>query len=519
MRRFLWLCLGLGGALAGWLYLQPPSTTPRLSTPAPAELKATAPLDALTYQLRLNTSIQSPDAPSQTIHVEGLLQLQRQAQRWQGLFVQGQLQLGQQSQALPELPFWLQWQATEVPQLDLLGLAADHPLQSLRFIWPQLSYHPRHPLQIPLANASHHYRYQQQGRTVQRQLIERQTQPSQASSNYQERWQLTLADDGYPAHLSYQSDTLYQPNEQGVKVQQQIQLQRITRPLAAGHHQWLAQQNQGLRWQDRLPPPAELHSMTELLAAIEQLTSQQDEQLAVLVGQYVLAKLSVAELASLLQQWPASTMHASRLIYAIQKAGGVKAEQMFEQLLQQPQVSELNQQRVVMSLGRLEQASPLAVDILQQQSRIQGPLQATAWLSLGSLSQFSPDVATQVEAILEQQWQQAPLNQAQVLALANTGSHRFDARLQQDFARLDGAAQQAAVQVLADDARNDGWLVGQLLQQQNPSQLQRYITQLAERNAPLAAQHRQQIARQLPLVKDETLKALWQQLLEPTDDW
>lgn len=358
-----------------------------------------------------------------------------------------QLQLKQH-----QILFTTEYNGLEFSQIDLLGLEATHPLQSIRFLLEQLSYRLDRPLEITQANGSTVYQYTQYHNNINRRVI-KQTQ-SEAKLDIQlvksgEAWLLTLNQD-LPASLNYSNSQQYQTAQGIMTLRQKVTLERTDK---APHWHGLAFVN-GANEHIHNPNKAQhinkINSQQQLLKVLAELAQSSDKSQAIAIGQYLLEHYDSNALAELINNQADDTKLASLLIYSVQKAGGFAAEVMLAELFEHPYLSQLNKRRVLISMGRFEDASSQTLTALKQFSQNDDrSLADTALLAIGSLAKFSKAHKHQVEDYLAQVLKQPQKQAYAIIAIKNSGSSKFN---QQVEALLDTPQQNvqiAAIKLLA----------------------------------------------------------------------
>ena len=442
---------------------------------------------------------------------------------WYGQMVNGNikqhvLQQGNSQHSYEQgIVFTTDYQDAVFSQVDMLGLAASHPGQALKYMLAQLSYKKDGPLSIDLANSSHDYLYQQSGNQITRTLQQKnvkQTNLDMELTDSLENWLLTVKQH-LPVRMEYDNRLNYQNDNGTLLLNQQMLIEATEQTFDWSMARFAANANSLLASpQLQMTPQFTINNQQQLLAALAQLAESNDSELAKAIGAYLVEHYSAGQLAQWLGEFTIDSREPSLLIYAVQKSGGYPAELLLSQLYQQQQLSRLNKQRVLMSMGRFEGGSEHTLNSLRQISAQDEKIYAdTALLSIGSLAKFGDSLQGPVADILAARLAQPDSEALAIIAINNSGLEQFDDQVAGYLGHENSRVNVAAIKLLAKKPSYRDFLVDYVTQHRNPQSITALRTSLAKQGAILSQSQKARIsaqARQIshPVIKQQLLALL-----------
>ncbi|MFT4923924.1 MAG: hypothetical protein ACI8WB_000002 [Phenylobacterium sp.] len=421
----------------------------------------------ISYRFLIETQMQLPPQKQRNNSTfSGFISLKKHANGtlWYGQILDARLkQNNHQQQWSQPIYFITDHNNFVFTDIDFLALPQGHPGHAILYVLQQLSYQTHSPLLIHQAMVSTKYRYQQTDRQVSRIALEKQFNRPEFEhqlKDAKEHWQLNLLDNNWPAQLRFVHHHDYQNQHAEAAATSIVQVsQKVTLDVHQLNPQWpldkfsananaLLAVNHPVAATDTL----DITDAASLNAALQQLAQSSDKQLAKIIGQYLLAHYSDSDIVNLINgQNPQSTL-ASLIIYAIQKVANFDAEVMLGQLFDHPQLTDINKQRVVMSMGRFENASAQTLNNLTNiTDHDSATLANTALLSIGSLAKFSQSQQAAVEDFLASKLTQASHKAVTITAIKNSGSKTFNPQVEQMLGHHQAAVNVAAIKLLAKD--------------------------------------------------------------------
>lgn len=454
------------------------------------------------------------------------------SQIWHGQLVNGKIKqqgVGDNNSSVQAyeqgIVFTTHYKDAVFSNVDMLGLGASHPGHALKYMLAQLSYKKDGALSIDLANSSNHYLYQQSGSQIKRTLLEQnfaQNNLDMVLTDNRENWLMTLNQQSLlqasllsPKRMEYDNQLNYQ-NDNGTMVLRQHMVIEATEhafvwPLA----RFVANANSQLASPElQSTPNITITNQQQLLGALAQLVESNDSELAKVIGAYLVEHYSAEQLATWLGEFANEAREPSLLIYAVQKAGGYPAELMLSQLYQQGQLSRLNKQRVLMSMGRFEGGGEHTLNSLRQVNAQDDSIYAdTALLSIGSLAKFGDDLKGPVADILADRLAQPGSEALAIIAINNSGLASFDDKVAGLLGHENSRVNVAAIKLLAKNQNYRDSLVDFVAQNSSPQTITALRTSLAKHGAVLSNSQKARISAQAeqtshPVIKQQLLALL-----------
>ncbi|MDK2595592.1 HEAT repeat domain-containing protein [Pseudoalteromonas obscura] len=364
-------------------------------------------------------------------------------------------------QAMPEqLPFLVKYKNHQFSELDMLGLSSQHPLSVLSKVLDLMSYSLDKPLTFEDALGVKTFQYVQRQNMIERSITE---QKKSADNEELEQWLITLDGDKPESILAldYSNKQIWRRDGQQYQVVQSVTVKPI-KHTPFEPTDWLASHNQHV-----LPPTAQVQEVVivtneNFLEHIQSLRTNLDPMLAKEIGLFMLENFDQSALKRLFQEHEGAT---SAFIYALQKAQTMQAEQMLSDLLIDSDLSQQVQQKLVMALGRFENASEVGFASLRhvvEQSSTPA-LSDMALLSIGTMSKFSPDQSRQVANYLTDQLANPQQLSTAVLAMANSKNPQLIAKLPVYLQHSDMQVRKSAIKSLARMADYQDQVVSSLV--------------------------------------------------------
>lgn len=423
---------------------------------------------------------------------------------------------GKQTQFKKPLYFTAKYLENVFTEIDLLGLAQTHPLNSIGFMLEQLSYDLEMPILIKQASGTTLYRYSQSANVITRMAIEQDHPASQLNvtkTQSDENWQLVL-EHQMPLQMDYQNAQHYETETGQLVVRQNVTLTRSSVTVDWQQTDFIAGSNSDLKFDRAAQTVAKITSEQQFAAALERLSQSTDKILAKAIGQYLLAHYDSNGIVELINAQDPKSNIASLLIYAIQKATGFEAEVMLAELFEHPALDTDNKRRVLMSMGRFEGASEQTLTALKQFSQNdEKSLADTALLSIGSLARFSKEQKQQVEDYLDEQLADPGRRAMAIIAIKNSGSTRFHDKIEQLLGHQDQSVNIAAIKLLARSEKYQDKLLSQTTQSGDVQAISTLRTVLAGQGRSLTAGQIEKINEAIekarhPVVKKQLLALL-----------
>ncbi|KZN68232.1 hypothetical protein N473_07345 [Pseudoalteromonas luteoviolacea CPMOR-1] len=364
-------------------------------------------------------------------------------------------------QSMPaQLPFLVKYQSRQFSELDMLGLNEQHPLFVVSKVLDLMSYSLDTPLTFEDALGMKTFQYVQQDNVIERVIT---AQQKYADNQEQELWKLTVNKNasGDQLTLEYDNKQIWQRSGQRYEVVQTVTVKPIKHvPFAPVD--WVANHNHTIQ-------PATSSKQVEVqvtsdnfMTLIQSLQSNLDPNLAKAIGLYMLKSFDQSELKALFDTHDSLS---SAFIYALQKAQTLQAEQMISDLLTDNDVGIQVQQKLVMALGRFENASDVGFSSLRSlvEQRGNTVLSDMAMLSMGTMSKFSPAQSTHVASYLSKQMDDPKQLSTAVLAMANTKNPALIAKLPELLQHSDIQVRKNTIKSLGPIAEYQDQVVSSLL--------------------------------------------------------
>ncbi|KZN48691.1 HEAT repeat domain-containing protein [Pseudoalteromonas luteoviolacea] len=330
-------------------------------------------------------------------------------------------------QTMPtQIPFLVKYQSRQFSELDMLGLSEQHPLSVLSKVLDLMSYSLDSPLTFEDALGVKTFQYVQQDNVIERVVTAHQ---KHADNTEEEQWQITLhlSRPGTPLTLEYNNNQIWQRSGQRYEVVQTVSVKPITHtPFEPVD--WQANHNTHILPDDIAQSTGIEVTGDNFLEYIQSLKGNLDPSLAKAIGLYMLNNFDQSGLKGLFVQHENLT---SAFIYALQKAQTLQAEQMISDLLTDDELGVQVQQKLVMALGRFENASDIGFSSLRHVVE-QGSNEAIsdmALLNMGTMSKFSPAQSNQVADYLADKMRSPVHLSTAVLAVANSKNPKLIAKL------------------------------------------------------------------------------------------
>ncbi|KZN70370.1 HEAT repeat domain-containing protein [Pseudoalteromonas luteoviolacea] len=324
------------------------------------------------------------------------------------------------AQEMPtQLPFYMTYDDGQFTKLNLLGLGEQHTLSVLPKVLDLMSYSLSAALTFEDAQGVKTYRYTQKDNAVSRTRINTASNPEREE---EEQWQLTLNDNGSILvgirELNYHNQQVWQQGGQHYDVVQSV----FVRPIDFSSFDYIGwNNNQNATVSTAKLEAKQVYDITDenLLSHLTELKSSLDTDLAAQLGKYLLANQDQNEIKSLLMN---HVRLNSALIYALQKAQTPQAEQMLSDLMSDEELGQQVRQKIVMALGRFENATNIAFSSLQTvaDNAENTALSNMAMLSIGTMNRFSPMQSQQVAGFLNTKLSDPAQLPTAILAIANS---------------------------------------------------------------------------------------------------
>jgi hypothetical protein len=371
------------------------------------------------------------------------------------------------------IPFKFKYNNFVFENINLLNLAPDHPVNAVKVLLKQLSYQLDNPLKIASATDTTEYRYQRDENTITRSVLSKQYLSSDLNLqkvNETEGWNLLLGDRNNIIKLIFTNQNLYKNDLNTLNLKQEIEVtlndtnpefQKLSYDLNANSH--IA----GINLMQ--PKKHEILSESDLFNAISQLKhNMQNEILLSDVGHYLSEHFDTDKLLSLLHNNP----DASALIYALQKSNTQKSEISLINLLEHPDLQAQNQQRVIMSLARVQNASDYTFTSLKAVADNKDHQYAsTALLNLGTVAKASPNLVTEVEQYLTDQLINSSKTVMTLLAINNSGSNKLNKQVSSLLGNKNAEVNIAALKILSKDIKYQDRLIDYVNTSDNPKEV------------------------------------------------
>ncbi|WP_054013499.1 hypothetical protein [Pseudoalteromonas sp. R3] len=354
-------------------------------------------------------------------------------------------------QPMPQqLPFYFSYNGQQFTQSDLLGLPQAHPLWVLPKVLDLMSYSLSEPLTFKDALGKSTYRFQKSGNTISRVKIEQHRQQNQQE---QESWGLTLKPSDHRVanqpnlqQLDYRNQQVLHQGTQQYEVIQTVTILPIEH-MHTGQTNWDASHNKDIISPGQQAAVVEITG-ENFLKQLEQLADSLDPALAKAIGQFMLENYDYGTLKAYLKDHAGLS---SALIYSLQKAQTLEAEQTLADLLTERDLSQSSLQKVAMALGRIENASNVAFASLQSvaDDSAKQALADVALLSIGTMSKFSPQQSHQVARFLSRKLTEPQQLSTAILAVANSKNPALIEKLPDYLHHVDTQVRRNAIKSLA----------------------------------------------------------------------
>ncbi|AOT07640.1 HEAT repeat domain-containing protein [Pseudoalteromonas luteoviolacea] len=388
-------------------------------------------------------------------------------------------------QTMPaQLPFLVKYQSRRFTELDMLGLNEQHPLFVVSKVLDLMSYSLESPLTFEDALGVKTFQYIEQENVIERVIT---AQQKYADNQEQELWKITVnkEEPGYPLTLEYDNKQIWQRNGQRYEVVQTVTVTPI-KHTSFDPVDWVANHNQSIQ-------PATPSSQAEVkvtndnfISLIQSLQSNLDPNLAKEIGLYMLKSFDQSELKALFK---AHDGLSSAFIYALQKAQTMQAEQMISDLLTDDSLGVQVQQKLVMALGRFENASDVGFSSLRSlvEQDTNTVLSDMALLSMGTMSKFSPAQSSQVADYLAHQMQHPKQLSTAILAMANTKNPVLIAKLPELLHHSDAQVRKNTIKSLGRMADYQDQVVTSLLSSPQMAEIDAFARVYQQANYKLSA--------------------------------
>lgn len=427
-------------------------------------------------------------------------------------------QVGEESNTInisKSIPFKVKYNNFVFDQVNLLKLTADHPVNAIKVLLKQLSYQFDKPLKITSATNETEYRYKRNGNSITRTAVYRDYFNSDLNLqriNQNENWEMLLDKENNIIKLNFTNQNLFKNDINELNLTQEIEVTVINSKTEFKKLSYELDANSSISAIHLMQPKKhEILNENQLLNAIAQLKhNMQNESLLSEVGRYLGENYDTDKLLALLNGSP----NASALIYALQKSNTQKSEISLINLLEHPDLQAQNQQRVIMSLARLINASDYAFTSLKAVAdNKEHQYSNTALLNIGSVAKNSPDLAAEVEHYLSDQLTNSNKTAMTLLAINNSGSNKLNAHVSNLLGNKNAEVNIVALKILAKDIKYQDRLIDYASTSSNPKEIIAVAQGLRRENRSLSASQKKIIEAKLAETEHPILKTQLSELL------
>ncbi|TQF70161.1 HEAT repeat domain-containing protein [Pseudoalteromonas luteoviolacea] len=390
------------------------------------------------------------------------------------------------AQEMPtQLPFYMAYDDGQFTKLNLLGLSEQHTLSVLPKVLDLMSYSLNAALTFEDAQGVKTYRYIQKGNTINRVRVNTTSNPEREE---EEQWQLTLSDNGAVLvgirELNYHNQQAWQQGEQHYDVVQSV----FVRPIdfsSFDYVGWNSNQNAAVSTVKSKTEQVYDIKNENLLSHLTELKSSLDTDLAAQLGKYLLANHDQSEIKSLLMN---HVRLNSALIYALQKAQTPQAEQMLSDLMSDKELGQQVRQKLVMALGRFENATNIAFSSLQTvaDNAENTALSNMAMLSIGTMNRFSPMQSKQVAGFLNTKLSDPVQLPTAILAIANSKNPELVEKLPNYLHHSDTEVRNNTIKSLAHKTEYQDQVIASLVQAPNVTTIDSFTRVYQQANYKLS---------------------------------
>ncbi|MCF2859197.1 hypothetical protein L1286_17065 [Pseudoalteromonas sp. SMS1] len=362
-----------------------------------------------------------------------------------------------------QLPFYMTYSGGQFTKLDLLGLNAQHTLSVLPKVLNLMSYSLSDPLTFEDAQGIKTFRYTQQDNSISRMRVSTTSNPDR---DEEEQWQLMLRDSDSVLvgirELNYHNQQVWHQGEQHYDVVQSV----FVRPIDFLNFDYVGwNSNQNAKVLTAEAKAEQVYDITEdnLFSHLTELKSSLDSDLAAQLGKYLLDNYDQSDIKLLLMD---HIRLNSALIYALQKAQTPQAEQMLSDLMSDEALGQQVRQKIVMALGRFENATNIALSSLQTvaDNAEDTALSNMAMLSIGTMNRFSPMQSQQVAGFLNTKLSDPAQLPTAILAIANSKNPELVEKLPNYLHHSDTQVRNNTIKSLAHKTEYQDQVIASLVQ-------------------------------------------------------
>jgi len=413
------------------------------------------------------------------------------------------------------IPFKFQYNKFVFENINLLSLTPEHPANAINVLLKQLSFHLDAPLKITSATNTTQYRYKRNENTITRSVVSKQyfnTDLNLQRVNESEDWKISLGDNNNIIKLVSTNQNLYKNDIHILKLQQEMEVTLIDSNTEFQKLSYDLKANSTIASINLMQnKKSEILNETELFNAISHLKdNMQNESFISEIGRYLSENYDTDKLLNLLNDNP----NASALIYALQKSNTLKAEISLISLLEHPDLQSENQQRVIMSLARVVNASDYTFTSLKSVAENKNHQYSnTALLNLGTVAKASPNLATEVEQYLTEQLINSNEPTMTLLAINNSGSNKLNKQVLNILGHENAEVNIGALKILSKDTKYQDRLIDYASTSNNPKEIEALVNSFTDTHTPLTASQKAIIKEKLAITKHPILKTQLSALL------
>jgi hypothetical protein len=367
----------------------------------------------------------------------------------------------------------------QISDVNLLGLADDHPYAIVKHVVTQLSFKTDgSDIKLSLIDGTYHYRYiSQTPNKIIRKLIN--IKPLNAVPDmvfeHEEDWFVDHVGTAWPQKMDLNLYRKVDVNGQKISFKEHIlstlfeedELDYWSNEALFSHNANITLVSKGVA------PKQEGIVITDLSGfnqALFSLDSRLDPQLAIAIGQYLLAHHSLDEVFEFLMDEDRPTQHHSHMIYALQKAGTLKAENYLNEIANNIDLTKQNRTRAVVSSGQFKNATETSVNNLNNLMDDDEEFVAdAAMLNLGTMSKNSPKLKQQIGDILLDRLENEADPYMAILAISNTNNPIYDENVLPYLQDSRFYIRSAAFSIIARRSSYQSIVLNALLKEQHPS--------------------------------------------------
>lgn len=413
------------------------------------------------------------------------------------------------------IPFKVKYNNFVFEQVNLLKLTTDHPVNAIKVLLKQLSYQLDNPLKITSATNTTEYRYKRNGNTITRTAVNRHYFNSDLNLkriNESEDWKILLDEENNIIKLAFTNQNLYKNDINELNLTQEIEVTVNDTKTEFKTLSYELNANSNISAIHLMQPKKyKILNESQLLNAITQLKhNMQNVPFLSEIGRYLSENYDTERLLTLLNTNP----NASALIYALQKSNTQKSEISLINLLEHPDLQAQNQQRVIMSLARVINASDYTFTSLKAVAENkEHQYSNTALLNLGSVAKNSPNLAAEVEQYLSDQLTNSNKTTMTLLAINNSGSNKLNQRVSKLLGKHNAEVNIAALKILAKDIKYQDRLIDYVSKSSNPKEILALAQGLKHANSSLTTRQKTIIEDKLAKTEHPILKTQLTELL------